>query len=417
MSGYTDNRTQIKKALGVLSQKIPAELKEVERQGFIGNVLTPKLPDDYRSLLKEFFDELLLKMREHEASDIDFGGQGSNKRIWLRVHGLKKPFEQFGVFTCDEFSILIQSQLTESQRRQLYENRSIDFHYVIQSTADNSIRYRAHAYFELSDIALNMRAINTDIRQYQSYGFHNRVSKVFNLKHSKQGLILVTGITGSGKSTTLDAIVDLNNQSIDAHIIILASPVEFIHTSNRSIIRHREVGSDTLSFRRGIVESLRQDPDIIIIGEMRDPETIIAALEAADSGHKVFSTLHTSSATESIDRIIAEVPVSDRERVRHRLADILKCVVSQKLVPGVDGKLVLAKEVLAMLPSVKAAIKNNNTGEIYQMLSEGREHGMMTMEQDLRRLCHSGKISQETALNFANNKRRMGQLLQSEMLF
>jgi twitching motility protein PilT len=356
-------------------------------------------------------------MREYEASDIDFGGLGCNNRVWLRIHGFKKPVEQFGAFSNDEFSILIQSQLNDYQRKQLYENRSIDFHYAISLPSQSSIRYRAHAYFELNDIALNMRAINTGIRPYSSYGFHNHVTRVLNLQYSKQGLILITGITGSGKSTTLDAIVDLNNRSIDAHIIILAAPVEFIHSSNRTIIRHREVGSDTLSFKRGIVESLRQDPDIIIIGEMRDPETIMAALEAADSGHKVFSTLHTSSATESIDRIIAEVPVTDRERVRHRLADILQCVVSQKLLPGADGKLILAKEVLVMTPSVKAAIKNNNTGEIYQMICEGSEYGMITMEQDLKRLFHAGKISQETAINFANNKRRIEQLLHSDGVF
>jgi twitching motility protein PilT len=159
---------------------------------------------------------------------------------------------------------------------------------------------------------------------------------------------------------------------------------------------------------------LRQDPDIIVIGEMRDPATIVAALEAADSGHKVMSTLHTSSAVESIDRIIAEVPTNEQERVKHRLADVLRCVISQKLVPGVDGRLVLAKEVLAMIPSVRAAIKTDNTLEIYQMISEGQKYGMNTMEQDLKRLFDLRKISQDTAYKYSNNKRRMQQLLDAK---
>jgi twitching motility protein PilT len=168
-----------------------------------------------------------------------------------------------------------------------------------------------------------------------------------------------------------------------------------------------------MSFKQGTIEALRQDPDIIIIGEMRDPDTIMAALEVADSGHKVLSTLHTSSAIESIDRIIGEVPPIEQERVRNRLADILRCVISQKLVPSLDGKRVLAKEVMVMTPSIRAAIKNNNTGEIYQMIAEGAEFGMITMEQDLRRLYLERKISLETAINYANNKRRMQQLLQA----
>jgi twitching motility protein PilT len=149
-----------------------------------------------------------------------------------------------------------------------------------------------------------------------------------------------------------------------------------------------------------------------MIGELRDPETIMTALEITDSGHKVFSTLHTASAVESLDRIIGETPPVEQERVRNRLADTLRCVMSQKLVPSLDGKRVLAKEVMLGIPSVRAAIKNNNTGEIYQMISEGLDQGMITMEQDLRRLYLQKKISLESAINFANNKRRIQQLLQ-----
>jgi twitching motility protein PilT len=222
---------------------------------------------------------------------------------------------------------------------------------------------------------------------------------------------LITGVTGSGKSTTLDAFIEANNRDFDGHIVIIAKPIEFVHTPNRCIIRHREVGPDVPSFKDGVVQALRQDPDIIMIGEMRDPETIDAAIEASDTGHKVFSTLHTSSTVESLDRMIAEYPSDEQNRVRVRLADVLRCVISQKLPPKIGGGRILAKEVLWITPSVKAAILNNNTGEIYQMIWEGAAQGMITMEQDLIRLYRERKITVETAVQYSNNKRRVQQLL------
>ena len=198
---------------------------------------------------------------------------------------------------------------------------------------------------------------------------------------------------------------------MDAHIVIIGSPIETIHPPKRSIVRHREVGRDVLSFKDGAIQALRQDPDIIVIGEMRDPETIITALEITDSGHKVFSTLHTASAVESIDRIIGECPAVEQNRVRERLADVLTCSLSQKLVPSLDGKRAMVMEVLLMNGSVRAAIKNQNTNEIYQMMHEGQDRGMNTMEQDLKRLVEDRKVSAEEAINHSNNKRRMEELL------
>ena len=256
-----------------------------------------------------------------------------------------------------------------------------------------------------------MRAINQTIRPYKALELHPNITKIVSLAHTKEGLTLVTGITGSGKSSTLDAMIDLNNHTVDGHIVIIASPIEFVHKSDKCIVRHREVGRDVLSFKDGAIQALRQDPDIIVIGEMRDPETIMVSLEITDSGHKVFSTLHTASAVESIDRIIGEVPPVEQERVRNRMADVLRCVMSQKLIPSLDGKRVLAREVMVMTPSVRSAIKNNNTGEIYQMIQESGDQGMTTMEQDLKRLFVQKKISLETAINFSNNKKRMQQLL------
>jgi len=187
-----------------------------------------------------------------------------------------------------------------------------------------------------------------------------------------------------------------------------------VHSSNFCLVKHREVGRDVLSFKEGVIQSLRQDPDIIIIGEMRDPDTIMAALEVTDTGHKVFSTLHTSSATESLERIIAEVNPTEQERVRNRLADVLVSVVSQKLVPTLDGRVILAKEVMIVTPSVKAAIKNNNLSEIYMMINQGGNLGMITMEQDLKRLYDQKRISLETAVTYSNNKTRINQLLSAK---
>lgn len=394
------------------ANKIPQTLTGIDRQQFISDEIIEKLSEKQRLALRNLIHSFLTRMRDIDASDIDLGGWAAKGMVWLRSQGSKKPVPEFGNYEIDETNILIQAILMQGQRNALFDQRNFDFSFTFK-LKEKVARHRADVYFDLDALALNMRAINTEIRLYEGFGFHQSVTRIFNLANTKEGLILITGITGSGKSSTLDAIVDLNNRSVDAHIIIIASPVEFVHQSKRCIVRHREVGRDTMSFKMGTIEALRQDPDIIIIGEMRDPDTIMSGLEVADSGHKVFSTLHTSSAVESIDRIIGEIPPIEQERVRNRLADVLRCVVSQKLVPTLEGKLTLAKEVLVMTPSTKAAIKNNNTGEIYQMISEGSKYGMTTMEQDLKRLYQERKISVETAFNHANNKRRMKQILSS----
>ncbi len=375
----------------------------------IGDLVAKQSPAE-RTALRKLMDSYLLRMAKINASDIDLGGYGSGGHIWYRVYGDKKPDKELSRFTFDEFNVLVQSILIERQRLFLYENRNLDFSYSIID--DEKIhRFRADAYFDLDQLALNMRAINATVRPYKGLEFHPNVTRMLSLAHTQQGLTLVTGITGSGKSSTLDSIVDANNHSVDAHVVIIASPIEYVHKPDRCIIRHREVGRDVLSFKEGAIQSLRQDPDIIIIGEMRDPDTIMTALEITDSGHKVLSTLHTASAVETIDRIIGEVPPIEQERVRNRLADTLSCVLSQKLVPSLDGKLVLAKEVMVMTPSTRAAIKNNNTGEIYQMMAESGDLGMTTLEQDLKRLYLHKRISLENAMVTANNKRRFQQIM------
>ncbi|MBI4534812.1 MAG: Flp pilus assembly complex ATPase component TadA [Ignavibacteriae bacterium] len=397
------------RTLKEIAATIPQTSPGVERQMLIGDMTSKQSPAE-RSALKKLLDSYLMHMIKISASDIDLGGYGSSGHIWYRVYGDKKPDRKLGDFTPDEFSLLIQSVLVERQRLFLYENRNLDFSYTVYD-GDKMYRYRADAYFDLDQLALNMRAINATVRPFKNLELHPGVARELSLTHSSQGLTLVTGITGSGKSSTLDSIIDANNHSVDAHIVIISSPVEYVHKPDRCIVRHREVGRDVLSFKEGAIQALRQDPDIIVIGEMRDPDTIMTALEITDSGHKVYSTLHTASAVETIDRVIGEVPPIEQERVRMRLADTLSCVISQKLAPTLDGKVVLAKEVMMMIPSVRAAIKNNNTGEIYQMMAESGDLGMITLEQDLKRLYLQKRISLETALFSSNNKRRFQQLM------
>jgi twitching motility protein PilT len=400
------------KARDLLKQQvttIPESVYGLERQIFIGD-LVEKLPIESRTLLRELVNSFLMRTFTISASDIDFGGFGGQGLIWYRIFGSKKPDLTIEKMGADEINILILSLLMARQRQVLYENKNLDFSYMIQE-GEKLIRFRADAYLDMDQVALNMRAINQTIRPYKSLELHPNITKIVSLAHTKEGLTLVTGITGSGKSSTLDAMIDLNNHTVDGHIVVIASPIEFVHKSDRCIVRHREVGRDVLSFKDGAIQALRQDPDIIVIGEMRDPETIMVALEITDSGHKVFSTLHTASAVESIDRIIGEIPPVEQERVRNRLADVCRCVMSQKLIPSLDGKRVLAREVMVMTPSVRSAIKNNNTGEIYQMIQESGDQGMTTMEQDLKRLFIQKRISLESAINFSNNKKRMQQLL------
>jgi twitching motility protein PilT len=403
----TEYKAIIKKFL----LKIPEIVYGTERAEYILQNIEEISSED-RLVLKKVIDRMLTSMIEREASDLEIGGNASENFMWMRIFGTKARVKEFPQFTHDEAGVMIANLLNKNQRKFLQANRNLDFSYTFNYERKKVLaRFRACAYFDLETLALNFRAINTTVRSLESLEFHPNVVKAMSHNYIKFGLSLVTGITGSGKSTTLDSIIDAHNKFDPAHIVIISSPIEFVHTSNISFVRHREVGRDVLSFKDGITQALRQDPDIIVIGEMRDPDTILAALEVTDTGHKVFSTLHTSSAVESIDRIVAEVNPSEQERVRNRLADVLISVVSQKLVPSIDGKVVLAKEVLLVTPSVKAAIKNNNTSEIYMMINQGGPSGMITMEQDLKRLYLNRKISLDTAVAYANNKTRIQQIL------
>ncbi len=393
-----------------LARSAPASLHGKERLRYYAEHIN-RFTDKQRDALAEYLERFIAKMDDLGASDLDLGGHATSGRVWYRVDGDKRPYDETGTVDSNEIDILLLNMAGEIQQHELFDAGAIDFSYQLEGP-DGMFRFRATMYFDYQHIGLCMRAIAQELRPLKSVGFHPAIERGLMFKHVRDGLTLVTGVTGSGKSTTLDSVVDANNDSFDGHIVIIAKPVEYMHTPKHCIVRHREVGQDVKSFKDGIIQSLRQDPDIIVVGEMRDPETISSAIEAADSGHKVFSTLHTSSAVESLDRMIAEYPHEEQDRVRNRLADTLRCVVSQKLLPKVGGGRVLCKEVLWLTPSVRAAIKNENVGEIYQMIWEGGRLGMVTLEQDLVRLLKERKITPETAINFANNKRRLQQLIQ-----
>lgn len=393
---------------GELRAQIPDAVTGVELIQGINAWLFDK--PDKQTEARHTLHTWLTNMRAQSASDLDFGGPGSNKQVWVRIYGVKKPVSEYGEISDLETSAIILSWLSKNQKQILFRDLSVDF--SLSTTIDDiEARFRGTAYFDRGFLCANFRRINEKLFSMESLGIPKPIVDRMNLKTEKTGLVLITGITGSGKSTTLDAIIDMNNKQNNAHIVIIAHPIEFVHHSKLCLVRHREVGVDVRSFEFGAIEALRQDPDIIMVGEMRDPLTISTVLEITDSGHKAFTTLHTSSAIDSIHRIIAEFPAEEQERIRNRLADVLSVTMSQKLVPTVDNKLVMAKEILSVDSSVRAAIRNKNIGEIYQMMIEGRKYGMCTLEQDLQELFKRGIITNKTAMNYANNKKRMLQLL------
>lgn len=365
---------------------------------------------DWRQEARALLRHWLSDMKGKEASDIDFGAPGAMDRIWMRVYGNKKPLSEYGEYSRLETTAIIGSWLSPLQKQKLFNNMVLDFSATVP-VSDREIRFRGTCYLDRGYMCVNFRRVNDFVYSMEQLRMPGPIRERMNLRYEKTGLILVTGITGSGKSTTLDAVIDMNNRENHAHIVIISDPIEYVHESKLCLVRHREVGADVISFAHGSIEALRQDPDIIIVGEMRDPNTISTVLEITDSGHKAFTTLHTSSAIDSIHRIIGEFPPEEQERIRNRLADVLSIIISQKLVPSVDNRIVMTREILAVDPSVQAAIRNKNIGEIYQMMVEGKRYGMCTLEQDLHELLKRGVISQKTAMGFANNKKRMHQLI------
>ena len=393
-----------------IMEKIPSMYEGTRHLKHVADKIE-HLSNSKRERLNENLAEVARRAIEIGASDMDLGGEACGGKVWYRIDGKKRRSREYPQTSIRETDVLILNFLSPTEREDLFEEGAIDRSFETRlSEGGETGRFRATAYLDHDHLALNMRAIDDHLFGLDDLNIPPSICKGMMFKHAKSGLTLVTGVTGSGKSTTLDAVIDANNQDYPGHIVTIADPIEYMHKPKKCIVRHREVGRDVTTFKAGITQALRQDPDIIVIGEMRDPETIEAALEITDSGHKVFSTLHTSSAIETVDRIIAEVPTGEQNRIRNRLGDVLQCVISQKLLPKIGGGRQMAKEILWMDASSRAAIKNDNVEEVYQHMWEGGEKDEITLEQDLYQLAQTRLIEPSTALDYANNKKRLKRL-------
>jgi twitching motility protein PilT len=287
---------------------------------------------------------------------------------------------------------LAYSILTENQKKRFETEDELDFSFGVQ----NLSRFRGNVYKQRGCVAMAIRQIPYEIHSVEQLGLPPSVAK---LAERPRGLVLVTGPTGSGKSTTLASLVDKINRERKGHIITIEDPIEFIHRHRNCVVNQREVGADTKTFGAALKYALRQDPDIILIGEMRDLETIEAALTIAETGHLVLATLHTNSAAESINRIIDAFPAHQQSQVRAQLSFVLEGVVTQTLIPKARGRgRVVAVEVLVATPAIRAVIRDEKIHQIYSLMQAGKKHGMQTMNDALQMLYMKGDITLEEGL-------------------
>ena len=317
----------------------------------------------------------------------------------VRVHGHLAPIEGQELLGADQTSEALRHMLQEPEKLDEFDREGeVDFAYAISGLA----RFRVNAFRQRGSTSLVCRAIPFTIRSVADL---NLPPVITELAEEERGIVLLTGTTGSGKSTTLAAMVDHINQTRAKHIVTIEDPIEYLHRDKNSIINQREVGLDTASFGRALRRVLRQDPDIILIGEMRDEETVHTALSAAETGHLVLSTVHTVDATESINRLLDFFPPHQQQQARAMIAGVLKGVVSQRLVPTVagDGRVAVC-EVLRMTGRVKDLITNpNETARLHEVIEEGEYYGMQTFDQALLGHLQAGRISMETALRTATH--------------
>ncbi|MGI6188632.1 MAG: type IV pilus twitching motility protein PilT [Clostridiales bacterium] len=301
----------------------------------------------------------------------------------------------------------VKQLLTEEQWKILRERGEVD----LSCSVSGVHRFRINAFRQRGNYSLAVRLINPDIPRFEQLGLPEAV-KEFTRKNS--GLVLVTGPAGSGKSTTMACMIDIINRNRAAHIITLEEPIEYVHRSRKSIVNQREVGSDTKSFSAALKAALRQDPDIILVGEMRDLETISTALTAAETGHLVFSTLHTIGAAKTIDRIIDVFPPYQQQQIRFQLSTVLEGIISQQLIPAADGSdRVAAVECMMATPAVRNLIREGKTYQIPNIIQTGARLGMRTMDQALLDLYRQGYISKESAITYSADAEHMQNLIRS----
>lgn len=340
--------------------------------------------------------ETLLKITaERKASDLHITS-GNPPRI--RLAGKLIPIEGFPVLMPPDTQRLCYSVMTEQQRKRFEENNEVDFSFGVKGVA----RFRANVFVQRGSVAGVFRRLPFEVMPFEELGLPPVVKTFIN---KAKGLILVTGPTGSGKSTTLASLIDMINENYEKHIITIEDPIEFVFRHKKSIVNQREVGSDTYSFQNALKYVLRQDPDVVLIGEMRDLESIKAALTIAETGHLTFATLHTNSAIETINRIVDVFPAEQQTQIRTILSHVLEGIITQKLIPRKDGKgLVLAAEVLVPNTAIRNLIRENKIHQIYSIMQAGQaQTGMQTMNQALLELYKKGLISYEDAISNSYN--------------
>ncbi len=336
-------------------------------------------------------DELLLEAIERGASDMHIS---ANMPPVLRIDGVLVRME-YPALQAEAVEALLFPMLTNEQRRTLEQQWELDLSYGVKNLG----RFRVNIYKDKGNYAAAFRTINQNVPTFESLGLPSIVRDV---TERPRGLILVTGPTGSGKSTTLAAMIDHINQTRCEHILIVEDPIEFVHTSKASVIHQRELGQDTRSFANALKSALREDPDVIMVGELRDLETISLALTAAETGHLVFGTLHTSSASQTVDRIVDVFPEGQQMQIRIQLGSTLEAVFCQTLLPKVTngqkkGR-VMAQEIMVKTSAISNLIREGKTAQMYSAIQTGQALGMQTLESALANLVKRGLVDEEDAL-------------------
>jgi twitching motility protein PilT len=345
--------------------------------------------------------DILLEVLERDASDLHLS-VGSPPII--RINGVLERLD-YPRLSANDTRELIYSILSQEQRQRLENEWEIDFSYSVPGRA----RFRVNAYFQRNSLGAAFRLIPILIKKLEDLGLPQALHE---MTRKPRGFVIVTGPTGSGKSTTLAAMIDEINETRDEHIMTVEDPIEFLHRHKKCMVNQREVGADTKSFNRALKSVLRQDPDVILVGEMRDTETMSTALTAAETGHLVFATLHTQDAPQTIDRIIDVFPPYQQDQIRVQLSTTLMGVCTQQLLPTADGRgRCVAVELLVPTPAVRNLIREGKTHQIYSVMQTGTQHGMQTMDAALSDLVRRGMITRELALRRSSTPEDLKRLL------
>jgi twitching motility protein PilT len=339
-------------------------------------------------------DKLFQILKHQGGSDLHLS---PGNQPLIRVSGALNPAINQKL-NHEQQKALLYEIMSEAQRTEFEERLDLDFAYEVP---DLQARFRANIFMSRLGISAVFRIIPAEILTVEQLGLPQTL---LNLTEYKKGLVLVTGPTGSGKSTTLAAMVDHINRTRNEHILTVEDPIEFVHQSQQSLINQREVGIHTRSFASALKAALREDPDIILVGEMRDLETIELAITAAETGHLVFGTLHTSSAAKTVDRLVNVFPTTQQEQIRTMLAESLRGIVAQQLLRTLDGKRCAALEILKVNAASANLIRESKTFQLPSVIQTGRKEGMQLMDQALQQLVDDGRVSREEAGRFAVNK-------------